>query len=116
VPAHARLRSTHEAPDDVEPGAVDHVELAAAGIVPDGQLQVASSTWFLYGHTSYDGEVVLARYDDAGAAARALRTAVAEPRAVLLAPDLVRRSVGAARSGATGPSTPDPTHTRKELP
>ena len=55
---------------------VDHLELAATGIVPDGQLQVAPSTWFLYGRTSYDGEVVLARYEDAAAAARALGPAV----------------------------------------
>lgn len=39
-------------------------ELAAAGVEVDGETQVAESTWVIYGHTSYDGEVVVGEYQD----------------------------------------------------
>jgi hypothetical protein len=47
--------------------------LTAPDVELHGQLQVAASTWFVYGHTSYDGEVVVGRYQDARQAAEVLR-------------------------------------------
>jgi hypothetical protein len=35
-------------------------ELAAAGVEADDEDQVAESIWVTYGHTSYDGEVLVA--------------------------------------------------------
>jgi hypothetical protein len=55
-------------------------ELAASGLVVDGQLQVATSSWFVYGRTTYDGEVVVGRYQDAVEAAEVLRAALHLPR------------------------------------
>jgi hypothetical protein len=51
------------------------VELAAAGVEVDGEVQVAESTWFLYGHASYDGEIVVGEYHDAVEAEEVLRAA-----------------------------------------
>jgi hypothetical protein len=50
-------------------------ELAAAGVEVDGQVQVAESTWVIYGHTSYDGEVVVGEYHDAVEVTEVLRAA-----------------------------------------
>lgn len=50
-------------------------ELAAAGVEIDGEVQVTESTWVLYGHTSYDGEVIVGEYQDAAEAAEVLRRA-----------------------------------------
>jgi hypothetical protein len=51
------------------------VELTAAGVEVDGEVQVAESTWVIYGHTSYDGEVVVGEYQDADEATEVLRAA-----------------------------------------
>ena len=58
-----------------EPSGVGLPELTAPGVELHGQLQVAVSTWFVYGRTSYDGEVVVGRYQDAREAVEALRGA-----------------------------------------
>jgi hypothetical protein len=50
-------------------------ELTAAGIEVDGEVQIAESTWVVYGHTSYDGEVVVGEYHSAAEAAEVLRAA-----------------------------------------
>lgn len=50
-------------------------ELTAAGIEVDGRVQVAESTWVVYGHTSYDGEIVLGEYHDVAEASAVLRAA-----------------------------------------
>jgi hypothetical protein len=50
------------------------LQLAASGVELHGRLQVAASTWFVYGHTSYDGEVVVGRYHDAVEADAALHS------------------------------------------
>jgi hypothetical protein len=39
-------------------------ELVAEGIEVDGEVQVTSSTWVLYGHADYDGETVVGVYHD----------------------------------------------------
>jgi hypothetical protein len=39
-------------------------DLADAGVEVDGEVQVEASTWVVYGHTSYDGEVVVGVYHD----------------------------------------------------
>jgi hypothetical protein len=39
-----------------------------AGVEIDGELQVAESTWVIYGHTSYDGEIIVGEYHDAAEA------------------------------------------------
>ena len=48
-------------------------ELAAAGVEVDGEVQVAESTWVIYGHTSYDGEVIVGEYHEAAEASEVLR-------------------------------------------
>ena len=50
-------------------------ELTASGVEVDGEVQVSESTWVVYGHTSYDGEVVVGQYQDAVEAAEVLRAA-----------------------------------------
>jgi hypothetical protein len=42
--------------------------LAEAGVEVDGELQVAESTWVIYGHTTYDGEIIVGEYHDAAEA------------------------------------------------
>ena len=54
-------------------GALSH--LADVGVAVDGRLQVAASTWFVYGQITYDGEVVVGRYQDPVEADEALRAA-----------------------------------------
>lgn len=39
-------------------------ELVEAGVEVDGEVQVEASTWVVYGHTSYDGEIVVGMYHD----------------------------------------------------
>ena len=53
-------------------------DLVASGVEVDGEVQVAESTWVIYGHISYDGEVIVGEYHDAAEAAEILRAA---PRA-----------------------------------
>jgi hypothetical protein len=50
-------------------------ELVASGVEIDGEAQVCESTWVIYGHTSYDGEVVVGQYEDAAEASEVLRAA-----------------------------------------
>jgi hypothetical protein len=40
------------------------VELTAAGVELDGEVQVTETTWVIYGHTSYDSEVIAGEYHD----------------------------------------------------
>jgi hypothetical protein len=51
-------------PDLVEEDLAALAELTAAGVELDGEVQVAETTWVIYGHTSYDGEVIAAEYHD----------------------------------------------------
>jgi hypothetical protein len=48
-------------------------ELTAAGIEVDGEVQVAESTWVVYGHGGYDGETIVGEYHDAAEASAVLR-------------------------------------------
>jgi hypothetical protein len=51
-------------------------DLVAIGIEVDGQvIQVAESTWIIYGHASYDGEIIVGEYPDAGEASEVLKAA-----------------------------------------
>ena len=50
-------------------------ELVATGIEVDGEVQIAESTWVIYGHISYDGEIVVGEYHDAIEASEVLRCA-----------------------------------------
>jgi hypothetical protein len=50
-------------------------ELTAIGVEVDGEAQVCESTWVVYGHTSYDGEVVVGEYQDAAEATEMMRAA-----------------------------------------
>ena len=54
-------------------------ELTAAGVELDGEVQVTESTWVIYGHTSYDSEVIAGEYHDAVEAADVLRAAPRRP-------------------------------------
>jgi hypothetical protein len=65
-------------PDQISDDVTALSELAAAGVEIDGEVQVAESNWVIYGHTSYDGEVIVGEYHDATEAAEVLRAA---PRA-----------------------------------
>lgn len=50
-------------------------DLIAAGVEVDGEVEVAESTWVIYGHTTYDGEIVVGEYHDAAEASEVLRAA-----------------------------------------
>jgi hypothetical protein len=62
-------------PDRVREDVAAISELVAAGVEIDGEAQVCESTWVIYGHTSYDGEVVVGQYEDAAEASEVLRAA-----------------------------------------
>ena len=63
-------------PDRVREDVAELAELVAIGIEVDGQvLQVAASTWAIYGHSSYDGEIIVGEYPDAEEAAEVLNAA-----------------------------------------
>lgn len=63
-------------PARVRAALAELAELIATGIEVDGQvLQVAESTWAIYGHASYDGEIIVGEYPDAGEASEVLRAA-----------------------------------------
>jgi hypothetical protein len=63
-------------PDRVREDLAELAELVAIGIEVDGQVfQVAASTWAIYGHSSYDGEIIVGEYPDAEEAAEVLRAA-----------------------------------------
>jgi hypothetical protein len=55
---------SHLDPDRVAADVAALWELIAAGVVVDGQAQVTDSIWVIYGHTSYDGEVLVGEYPD----------------------------------------------------
>jgi hypothetical protein len=54
-------------------------ELTQAGVEVDGELQVAESTWVIYGHANYDGEIILGEYHDALEADEVFRAAPHRP-------------------------------------
>ena len=63
-------------PDRVREDLAELADLAASGIEVDGQvIQVAESTWAIYGHASYDGEVIVGEYPDAAEASEVLHAA-----------------------------------------
>jgi hypothetical protein len=62
-------------PDQVSEEVAALSELVAAGVEVDGEVQVTESTWIVYGHTSYDGEVIVGEYHDAIEASEVLRAA-----------------------------------------
>ena len=63
-------------PDRVREDLAALADLAAIGIEVDGQvLQVAASTWAIYGHSSYDAEIIVGEYPDAGEASEVLKAA-----------------------------------------
>jgi len=71
-------------------------DLVAIGIEVDGQvIQVAESTWAIYGHASYDGEIIVGEYPDAGEALEVLH-AVPHPEQFRL-DELVRRGLHSGR-------------------
>ena len=57
-----------ESPADITAAIVALSALADAGVEVDGELQVAESTWVIYGHTAYDGEIIVGEYHDAAEA------------------------------------------------
>ena len=63
-------------PDRVREDLDDLADLVVSGIEVDGQvMQVAESTWAIYGHSSYDGEIIVGEYPDAGEASEVLHAA-----------------------------------------
>jgi hypothetical protein len=64
-------------PDRVSHDIAALSELTAAGVEVDGELQIAESTWVIYGHTTYDGEIIVGEYHDAVEAAAVFEAAPA---------------------------------------
>jgi hypothetical protein len=63
-------------PNRVREDLAELAELVAIGIEVDGQvLQVAASTWAIYGHSSYDGEIIVGEYPNADEAEEVLNAA-----------------------------------------
>jgi hypothetical protein len=70
----------HTDPDRLRADIAALADLTAAGIEVEGEIQIATETWAVYGRTSYDGEVVVAEYHDEVEAVEVLRfTAPAHP-------------------------------------
>jgi hypothetical protein len=61
--------------EQVREGVAALSELAAVGVEVDGEIQVTETTWAIYGHISYDGEIVVGEYHDAAVASAILRAA-----------------------------------------
>jgi hypothetical protein len=61
--------------DPVSEAAALLAELSAIGVEVDGEIQIAESTWAVYGRTSYDGEIVVGEYHDAAVTEAVLRAA-----------------------------------------
>jgi hypothetical protein len=59
--------------DPINDGIAALSDLTATCIEIDGQIQVAESTWVIYGHTAYDGEIIVGEYRDAVEASAVLR-------------------------------------------
>lgn len=59
-------------PDRVAADVAALRELIAAGVEVDGQARVADSIWAIYGHTSYDGELLVGEYPDPAEASEVL--------------------------------------------
>jgi hypothetical protein len=74
-PETTAMSEPHPDPDRVSADIAALWELTATGVEVDGQVQVTGSTWFIYGHTSYDSEVVVGRYQDADEASEVLHAA-----------------------------------------
>lgn len=69
-------RPDHADPDRVREDLSELTGLVAIGFEVDGPVaQVAESTWAIYGHSSYDGEIIVGEYPDAGEASEVLRAA-----------------------------------------
>jgi len=66
--------------DEVAEAIAALLVVTEAGVEVDGEVQVAESTWVIYGHASYDGEVIVGEYHDAVEAAEVFR---AVPRHVV---------------------------------
>ena len=63
-------------PDLVREDLAALAEVVATGIEVDGQVvQVAKTTWAIYGHAIYDGEVIVGEYPDAEEASEVLQAA-----------------------------------------
>ena len=62
-------------PDDFTAAIVALSAITEAGVEVDGELQVAESTWIIYGHTTYDGEIIVGEYHDAAEAEEVFRAA-----------------------------------------
>jgi hypothetical protein len=62
-------------PDAVSEAVAALEALTAAGVEVDGEVQLTESTWVIYGHISYDGEVIVGEYHDAAEAAEVYRAA-----------------------------------------
>jgi hypothetical protein len=71
--------SFHTDPERLRDDVAALSELTAAGVEVDGEVQVTESTWVVYGHTSYDGEVIVGEYHDAVEASEVLRAATPAP-------------------------------------
>jgi hypothetical protein len=67
---------------DPDPGRIadDLAEVRRTGVTLDGEVvQVAESTWAVYGRTTYDGEVIVGEYHDAAEAWAVLRAEEPDP-------------------------------------
>ena len=74
VPSLDHLGGTD--PERVRDDLAALADLVATGIDIDGRVvQVAESTWAIYGHALYEGEVIVGEYPDAGEASEVLDAA-----------------------------------------
>ena len=62
-------------PDEFTAAIVALSAIAETGVEVDGELQVAESTWIIYGHATYDGEIIVGEYHDAAEADAVFRAA-----------------------------------------
>lgn len=65
--------SSDPGPDQISEDVAALSDLIAAGVEVDGEAQITESTWVIYGHTSYDGEIIVGEYHHATEASAVLR-------------------------------------------
>lgn len=78
-PDQATPSGPHTDPEQLREDVAALSELAAAGVEIHGEVQVTESTWVVYGHTSYDGEVIVGEYHDEIEALEVLRATAPAP-------------------------------------
>lgn len=95
-------------PDEIDPAKLSEdlaavEELIAEGIEIDSEAQVCETTWVVYGHTGYEGEVIVGRYQTEAEATAVLQGASHPGAEVVEVTRIVEVKVTDAGDDGAGP-------------